>query len=128
MQSQAMLIQNDEERKKFLDARLNLPAATRGLMNYAGASGLTGDLLEYAMMFGGKSAGIEGARGAGQADVIGSVVPAAGAVNQGARAVGGAVEAALDDKEDNVKVDRVLKALPFSSLWWVTPFINAAKE
>ncbi len=128
VQSQAMLIQNDEERQKFLDARLNPAAMTRGLANYAGASGLTGDMLEYAMMFGGKTAGIEGARGAGQADLVGSVVPAMGAVNQGARALGGAVEASLDDKDDNVKVDKVLKTLPFSTLWWVTPFINMAKE
>jgi hypothetical protein len=127
MQSQAMLM-DEKERQEFLDKRMNLPELTRGIMNYAGASGLTGDLLEYAMMFGGKTAGLEGARGAGQADVMGTVVPAAGAVNQGARALGGAVEAALDDKEDNVKVDRVLKTLPFSSIWWVTPFINAARE
>jgi hypothetical protein len=128
VQSQAMLIQDEEKRKKFLDSRLNLPAVTRGLMNYAGASGLTGDMLEYAMMFGGKTAGLEGARGAGQADLASSLIPAVGALNQTSRSLGGAAEAALDDKDGNVNVERVLKTLPFSTLWYVVPFINMAKE
>jgi hypothetical protein len=124
--SQALL-QDEDKRAAYIDARMNGPALARGLMNYSSSSGATGDLMEYALMFGGKSAGIEGARGAGQADVVGTMIPAAGVVNQSARAIGGAVEGALDDKDDNVHIDRVLKTLPFSSLWYVVPFINAAK-
>jgi hypothetical protein len=124
--SQAMLM-DEEKREAYIDSRMNGPALVRGLMNYSSSSGALGDMMEYALMFGGKSAGMDGARGAGQADVVGSAVPAAGAANQAARALGGAVEGALDDKDDNVHVDRVLKTLPFSSLWYVTPFINAAK-
>jgi hypothetical protein len=127
VQSQALLIQDEEAREKFLNERLAWHAVTRGLMNYASASGLLGDMLEYSLMFGGKSAGIEGARGAGQADIVSSAIPAAGAVNQAGKALGAAGEAALDPDKD-VKVERVLKQLPFSSLWYVVPFINMAKD
>ncbi len=124
--SQALLIDEDK-REAFIDSRMNGPALVRGLMNYSSSSGALGDMMEYALMFGGKSAGMEGARGAGQADLVSAAIPAVGAANQAARALGGAVEGALDDKDDNVHMDRVLKTLPFSSLWYVTPFINAAK-
>jgi hypothetical protein len=118
---------DQEKREKYINSRMNGPAMVRGLMNYSSSSGALGDLMEYALMFGGKAAGMDGARGAGQADVVSSAVPAAGAVNQSVRAIGGAVEGALDDKDDNVHLDRVLKTLPFSSMWYVVPFINAAK-
>lgn len=109
-----------EDREKYIKENMNPVAFARATMNYSSLSGLMGDVMEIgsgvAAGWGGKDAAeLMGARQ--QSGGVGRIIPAAGSIDAFQKVVTGKANAYT-----------ALKQLPFSSLWYLAPAINLAKE
>lgn len=109
-----------EDREKYIKENMNPIAFARATMNYSSLSGLMGDVMEIgsgvAAGWGGKDAAeLMGARQ--QSGGVGRIIPAAGTIDAFQRVVTGKANAYT-----------AMKQLPFSSLWYLAPAINLAKE
>jgi hypothetical protein len=118
----------EEEREKFWERRTRPDALVKNLMNYASMSGLLGDALDITLMFGGDAVGLEQGRGAAASKPdVAKVVPVAGAINDIAGTAKMTVDAVAGDT-DKFRSDKVLRSLPFGSLWLLQPAINLTRD
>lgn len=109
-----------DDREKYIKENMHWANFGRALMNYSSLSGLMGDVMEVGSGvvagWGGKDAQeLLGARQ--QSGGVGRIIPAAGTLDALQKVATGKANAYT-----------ALKQLPFSSLWYLAPAINLAKE
>lgn len=109
-----------EDRDKYIKENMNPVALARATMNYSSLSGLMGDMMEVGsgVIAGWGDAGTKELLGARQqSSGVGRIIP-----------VAGSIDAAVKVATGKANAYTAMKQLPFSSLWYLTPAINLAKE
>lgn len=109
------------DREKYLKDQASVGALVKAGMNYSSATGLFGEAYQYAVALGGNYIDDENVRRQlgvqGQSTSVGGLIPASGSIDSAIKVASGRSNAY-----------QAAKQLPFSNLWFVSPFLGALKQ
>lgn len=108
-----------EDREEYIERAMAWNQVVVSSMNYSSLSGSLSDVVQGTLFLaGGMNDDIKESMGSRNSSPgLGSLVPAAGSIEQGMRVLGGKAD-----------VYTALKQLPGANIWWLAPFINITKE